>query len=46
MAQLIAAITIELETFTSQAAVFRIVADDLDDTFKAAEEWHTFVDAG
>jgi hypothetical protein len=43
MTQLIAAITIELESFTSQAAVFRIVADDLDDTLEAAEEWHAFI---
>jgi len=43
MAQLITAITIELETFTPQPAVFRIAGDDLDDTLKAAEEWHTFI---
>ena len=43
MTQLVAAITIELETFASQTAVFSIVADDLDDTHKAAEEWYTFI---
>ena len=43
MAQLVAAIAIELETLASHAAVFRIVADDLDDAFEAAEEWHAFI---
>src|SRR5674476_1587624 len=43
MAQFIAAITIEFETFTPDAAVFCIAADDLDDALKAAEVWHAFV---
>jgi hypothetical protein len=43
MAQFITAITIELETFTPQATVIRIVADDLYDTLKTTEEWHAFI---
>src|SRR3989338_11355309 len=43
MAQLIAAIAIELEAQSSRLAVFCVVADDFDDALEAAEESYAFV---
>lgn len=42
MAQLIAAILIKFVTLTPQTTIFRIVADNLDDTFETAEKRHAF----